>query len=223
MVENRTQKSVQVPIVPDGCVDIVIKNGEIFLVGLMEVASVKTINPYDVYLGIRFHPAVAAALLKKEISVFNDQIIPLQEIDSSLFEELFDICSHKPYDFQLLDDFWEKKFKEVRIDARILAAIEMIVIRSGDIDINLVSEHIGISSRQLERLFRAQVGLTPKRFARTIRFFHTHKYLTKEGIDDLCFKVLEKGYYDQAHFNREYKALTGLKPTSEVMSIFYNT
>jgi len=59
--------------------------------------------------------------------------------------------------------------------------------------------------------------VTAKKFARYIRFIQTHKHLSKEGLDNLCFKVLEKGYYDQAHFNREYKSLTGLTPSSDEM------
>jgi len=41
-VQNNTKSDVMIPIIPDGCVDIVIINGDIFLVGLMEFASVKT-------------------------------------------------------------------------------------------------------------------------------------------------------------------------------------
>ena len=32
-----------------------------------------------------------------------------------------------------------------------------------------------------------------------------------------------KGYFDQAHFNRDFKKLTGLTPSSKLMSILYNT
>ncbi|MCH9812595.1 MAG: helix-turn-helix domain-containing protein [Epsilonproteobacteria bacterium] len=223
MIENHTNRSIDLPIVPDGCIDIVVKDSDIFLVGLMEVASIKPIYPCDAYFGIRFHPAVMTTLLQRDISTFNDKIAPLSSIDSNLYRVLAPLLSHQPYDFIALDKQFELLFESVTFDMRILDLVEMIVLSGGSIEMEALEEQCGLSSRQIERLFHFHVGLTPKKFARIMRFFDTHKYLTKEGIDNLCLKVLHKGYYDQAHFNREYKALTGIHPTSEVMSIFYNT
>ena len=218
MVENNTNKSVDIPIVPDGCIDIVYKNGEIVLVGLMQVASVKVIKPKDHYFGIRFKPGVIASLLNTDVSQFNDKIIPLKTIDNTLHNNLEDTAAN----VDKLNVLFEKLFEEISFDNRILKAVYQISSNDGNISMDLLCQKVHLGKKQLERLFAYHVGVTPKKFARFIRFFHTHKYLTKEGISNLCGKVLEKGYYDQAHFNREYKTLTGLNPTSEVMSIFYN-
>jgi len=75
----------------------------------------------------------------------------------------------------------------------------------------------------LERLFISYVGVTPKKFCKIVRFYDTHKILSKEGIENLSQKVLENGYFDQAHFNRDFKKLTGVNPSSKLMSILYNT
>jgi AraC-like DNA-binding protein len=67
------------------------------------------------------------------------------------------------------------------------------------------------------------VGLSPKQFANISRFLSIHRAMSQKGLSDLIFLVLEFNYYDQPHFNREYKRITGLTPTSEVMSCFYKT
>jgi len=67
------------------------------------------------------------------------------------------------------------------------------------------------------------VGVTPKKFSVIVRFYDTHKLLSKEGIENLSQKAIEKGYFDQAHFNRNFKKLTGVNPSSKLMSILYNT
>ena len=221
-VQNNTKSDVMIPIIPDGCVDIVIINDEIFLVGLMEFASVKTIKVGDFYLGIRFKPAVMGSVLTCDISEFNDALVPLDKISPLLYNALknLDITS---LPFEQLDKIFEIFFSTIVLDERIMIATQMINAQGGKIDIDTLCSIQQLSQKQLERLFVKQVGTTPKKFARYIRFIQTHKHLSNVGLDDLCMKVLEKGYYDQAHFNREYKALTGLTPTSEAMSIFYNT
>ena len=221
-VKNSTASDVKVPIVPDGCVDIVIKNGDIFLVGLMNFASIVSIKSGDFYLGIRFKPAVMGSVLNCDMSVYNDTLMPLEEIAPMLHDRLKNINT-KSLPFAKLDEIFEALFCDVVLDERIMIATQTISAQGGQIDIEHLSATYQLSQKQLERLFVKHVGTTPKRFARFIRFIQTHKHLTKEGLDNLCIKVLEKGYYDQAHFNREYKSLTGLTPTSEAMSIFYNT
>ena len=222
MVENNSYKDIYVPIVPDGCVDIVQKNSDIFLVGVMEFASIKCIKPNDNYLGIRFKPAVMASFLDRDISKFNDQLIPLEILDTSLHDRISKLDKSADI-YNQLDIIFEDIFSTVTFDKRILNATKEIVLSGGEVDFDLLCSKTALSQKQLERLFIRHVGVTPKKFSRFIRFIQTHKHLSKEGLDDLCLKVLEKGYYDQAHFNREYKALTGLTPSSDEMSIFYNT
>jgi len=62
-----------------------------------------------------------------------------------------------------------------------------------------------------------------KKYSKVIRFYDIHSVLREEGLEDLTLKVLDKGYFDQAHFNRDFKKLTGLTPSSKLMSILYNT
>ena len=44
----------------------------------------------------------------------------------------------------------------------------------------------------------------------------------KNGFNELSLKALGFGYYDQAHFNKEFKKFSNFTPTDEVMSFFYN-
>ena len=79
-----------------------------------------------------------------------------------------------------------------------------------------------MSGKSLERLFYRHIGIAPKKFAGIIRFYKAHKNILHKGLQDLVTTSLISGYFDQPHFNREYKKLTGTYPTSETMSILYN-
>jgi len=222
-VTNKTNQSIQIPIVPDGCIDVISINGEIFLVGLMEVASVKIIEPNDHYIGIRFNPSAIALLLEKDVSVFNNKIVRFDAIEAKLCKQLHKIYSSNNNIFEKLDNLFKIYFIDKSLDNRIISIIKEIELHSGNVSIEQLCQNIDLSQKHLGRLFVSAVGITPKKFARVIRFYHTHRHLSHDGLSSLSSKVIELGYYDQAHFNREYKMLTGLNPSSALMSIFYNT
>jgi AraC-like DNA-binding protein len=77
--------------------------------------------------------------------------------------------------------------------------------------IDAVARHVGMSRRQLERLFRAQVGVRPKEFASLVRFRWVLANLERHrSWSDLA---LAAGYSDQAHFVRSFTRRAGMTPT----------
>jgi AraC-like DNA-binding protein len=74
----------------------------------------------------------------------------------------------------------------------------------------LVSES-GYSHRYLIARFRDEIGVTPKTLARVLRFERSVD-LVRRSRTSLTETALTAGYYDQAHFNREIRALTGCAP-----------
>ena len=72
---------------------------------------------------------------------------------------------------------------------------------------------VGISTRQLERLFRHWVGLSPKRFGQIMRVRGLREHMKQQNQTvSLADLAAEAGYVDQAHFNREFKQVAGLTP-----------
>ncbi len=73
----------------------------------------------------------------------------------------------------------------------------------------------GWSERHLRSQFRAEIGLTPKAAARVIRFDRARRRLQARahGPARLADLAADCGYYDQAHLDREFRALAGCPPT----------
>jgi len=69
-----------------------------------------------------------------------------------------------------------------------------------------------MSKRQLERLFASEVGISPKRFARTIRFQYILAMKERDESRPLADLAYGAGYADQAHFSRDFRQLTGRTP-----------
>ena len=81
----------------------------------------------------------------------------------------------------------------------------------GAVPVAELAHEVGWSRRHLAARFREHVGLPPKALARILRFERAAERL--RGGADLSDAALDSGYYDQAHFNRDFKAFAGVTPT----------
>lgn len=92
-------------------------------------------------------------------------------------------------------------------------AARMMMATEGRARIDNLVEESGLSARQFQRRFEAQVGLTPKVYARTIRFDHAMRAHRNDPCKLWTDIVHEAGYFDQAHFIRECRAFVGVSPS----------
>lgn len=86
-----------------------------------------------------------------------------------------------------------------------------VIEKRGLPHISEYSQKLKTSQRYLEQLFRYKVGITPGKFAKVNRFF----YLFTDIVNNSCCNdklIKEFGYYDRAHFRKDFKAFTGTVP-----------
>lgn len=76
-----------------------------------------------------------------------------------------------------------------------------------------LADEVGRSRRHLIDRFREQVGLPPKALVRVLRFERALAFLREIHRLPLAEVALSCGYYDQAHLNRDFRALAGVTPT----------
>ncbi|MGE3545428.1 MAG: helix-turn-helix domain-containing protein [Kofleriaceae bacterium] len=90
----------------------------------------------------------------------------------------------------------------------------VLLDRAGDEDKHVarVARTLGLSERQLERRFRDRVGMSPKRFVSLRRFERAVELAISSR--SLTRAAVEAGYYDQPHFNREFRRFTGMTPSA---------
>jgi AraC-like DNA-binding protein len=74
-----------------------------------------------------------------------------------------------------------------------------------------LAAEVGWSRTRLASRFSEQIGISPKRFARVVRFEGARRLLAK-GSSSLAEVATRAGYYDQAHLNRDVSALAGCTP-----------
>lgn len=95
----------------------------------------------------------------------------------------------------------------VQHTARHLAAAD------GAISIAALANAAGVSGNHLTDQFRSHIGVTPKRVARIYRFARLILSVDARLPVDWSALALRAGYFDQAHFGKEFKDFTGCTPT----------
>ncbi len=83
----------------------------------------------------------------------------------------------------------------------------------GRVSIGDLSAAGGVSSTYLARCFQQIIGITPKRLARAHRFSTTVLAIDPAEPINWADLAARAGYFDQAHFAREFREFTGFTPT----------
>jgi AraC-like DNA-binding protein len=113
----------------------------------------------------------------------------------------------------LVEAFWRARLP-APLDADVHAANRAVELAQTDPAITSVAqlaERAGLGVRTLERLFRRRVGLTPKYVIRLARLHEAAERAARAPID-WSRLAADLGYFDQAHFIRDFKAQIGRTP-----------
>jgi len=235
-LESQEKASTGSPerILPDGCVELIFNLADHFkryhFDGAVEIqprtiiagqmrhyALIEPTGRVKLF-GVRFHPGGAHRLLHFSLSELTNKIIGFDEVWSRLGKELTEKIETADSVRERINTI-EKAFI-TRLDQRsednklIDAVVKMIVARDGLVSIDRLQNNLGISYRHLERKFKAVVGISPKFFCRISRFQKVFRAVERHQNLGWSFIASECGYYDQAHFIRDFKEFSGQNPSA---------
>lgn len=207
-------------VVADGCIDVLFEQGAIerlFVTGFSTQFLEYELGTSFDYLGIRFLPTGFPALFEQAASEFTNQFLPLAQVLPDFHESCIralDEGMDLPAATHRFDGLLKGQLSNLSempvIDQRLLNAMNAILQSGGRIPLNQLD--VGVSERQLRRLFDYYFGESPKTFARIIRFQNILG--AKPSLESLKNNKVfyDEGYYDQAHFIKEFKAFYGVTP-----------
>jgi AraC-like DNA-binding protein len=89
-----------------------------------------------------------------------------------------------------------------------------LVAARGRVEVGAVAAGLGWSRRYLTERFRGEVGLSPKTFARVLRFEHAHELAAVQDPLPWGDVAIVSGYADQSHLVRDWREFTGRSPTA---------
>lgn len=144
-----------------------------------------------------FFPGLEISIVEERLSAAPDNLAKVAIVEQFLYNKL---CCNKP-------------------DKLVLEAINKIHSNNGIIRIKELAKSLYISNDAFEKRFRRAVGATPKQFSSIIKL----KAIIGQnpGAGSFTAIAFEHGYYDQPHFNKDFKLFTGQTPTEFFSSGLY--
>lgn len=98
-------------------------------------------------------------------------------------------------------------------------AVKNLISEPHEIRLLSLSDQIGYSQKHFIDLFKKQVGMTPKRYLRILRFQHAiQKLEVHASPPDWTGFALRTGFYDQAHFINDFRNFSGFTPAEYLRS-----
>ena len=168
-------------------------------------------------VGVHFKPWGPAPFLAMPAAELRDRPVTLEEVwgrraVAELRERLATAAGPQEM-LTLLEDELLRRVCETDGLGLVRHTSSAIAVAAGALAIGDLSVAAGVSSTHLAQRFKEVIGVTPKRLARTYRFAATVRAIDPAGPVDWLEVAGRAGYYDQAHFGREFRAFTGLTPT----------
>lgn len=204
-------------VLPDGCMDFIfdLERGTARLVGAMTEAVLVQVRPGDRCIGVRFKPGMAAPYIDASAAEVRDGDAPLGDVTCArrfdLAERVAEARDHDARRRGIAEFLLAARARVRAPDHRLRRAVRFLREHTGPGGVRAVARELGLSERQLERLFTTHVGLGPKAFARIARLEHA---LTLMGgaVRGQAALASRAGYADESHLIREFRALTLTTP-----------
>jgi AraC-like DNA-binding protein len=216
-------------IVPDGFTEIVFDFGDLYqftssagatkLQSRAIVAGQLTkpiqLTPMGIsgVLGVKFKPTGMWKLFGWNMAALTDEAIDLKEIpgvDLQQFITSLILIKSRADKIQAVETILLQRLSEKRNTVADSLVSEIDALQ-GNISMSDLQKKYKVSLRKIERMFLEQIGLSAKRYARLVRFRNVFQLLQKSEWTKTEATYLA-GYFDQAHFNKEFKEFSGEDP-----------
>lgn len=112
----------------------------------------------------------------------------------------------------------QRRSLQIRLDSRNKNLIEAVQLMEKNIEepllISELANHIGISNRELERLFKQHLQQTPKVFYRQLRL-EKARWMLQQTRDSVTAISIACGFASLSHFTHSYQKMFSKKPSQE--------
>ena len=162
---------------------------------------------------VAFRPGGGYPFFVPPAAELNDPVVPLDALwgpaAARLRERLLAAPTPRAALAVIEQTLCAQAIRPLEADPTVAAAVRGL---ERGLPVAAVTERLGGSQRTLVRRFAAQVGLSPKRFARLRRMHRLLASLPGRAHLDWAGLAVEHGYFDQAHLIHDFRAITGTTP-----------
>lgn len=164
--------------------------------------------------GARLSPEGAFLLLGGAAAALVDQIAPLRDVMPAWGAATIDAvrrAANTSERFAAFDAAFAALLATPGIVDATLAWIVRAIRKGAPGGMSQIAAEVGWSRQRMHERFASRLGLAPKAFERLARFERALSALHAPAVK-LAHVAHASGYYDQAHFTREFRAFAGETP-----------
>lgn len=167
-------------------------------------------------LGVHFKPGGAIAMLGWPAGDFRDTHVELSTLwgpsTDGLREQLRALQEPREK-FRLLEHVLLQRLAAYAGGhPAVRAALDVVSRTNGRVRTRDIARAVGLSQRRVITVFSAEVGQTPKMFARITRFQHAVARSRRTAEIDWAQLAAECGYFDQSHLIRDFVEFASVSP-----------
>lgn len=201
---------------PHPNVHLVLERGETRIQGIHTGRFTRVLEGIGGVFGVKFRPGGFRPFLGRSVSTLRNRSLPLCDVFDAAAASLEDeIFAHEDDEHMIAV---AERFLIARLplaDPEVERAAGIVDGIAADRSITAVEHLLGrerMGKRALQRLFNEYVGVSPKWVINRYRLHEAIERLAAHVPVDWAELALELGYFDQAHFIRDFKALVGRSP-----------
>jgi AraC-like DNA-binding protein len=190
------------------------KQGSILLSGQISRPIVLRATGQSDVFGIKFRPAAIWKLFRINMSEFRDRVVPLDPSENNLAAQ-YEFLKTESIDnrVDILNNHLRSVTRSNFQENEIVDIIKTIEQRHGNVLVDELCSMHNISLRRMQRSFNQQIGITAKQYCRLARFKMVYSLLQKPSLTT-SDSVFLTGYFDQPHFNKEFREFTDDNPAN---------
>jgi AraC-like DNA-binding protein len=208
--EPYTQETLPYP-----CLHLVVERDNTRVWGVDRGKFARRLEGEGQVFGIRFRPGAFYPFVKTPVSAFTDRSLPLCEAlgaDAGALEAAM-LTLDDDGMTEVAERFLRERLPERDPNVTLINSIvDCIVDDRTILRVDDLVAHFSLSKRTLQRLFSQYVGVTPKWVIQRYRLQEAAQQLAEGVTGDSSALALSLGYYDQAHFIKDFKAVIGSTP-----------
>lgn len=177
-------------------------------------------------LVVQFKTLGAFIFLNDPLHYYTDNYISLDNIfnkeANETWEQLQEAQSLNEK-FLFVENFLYRKLLTNKLpNKKLISTIEILLDNRTNLSINEICKQFNISRKHLNNLSKEYAGVSPKMLSSLNRLQTTLKTISSSKSDKLTNVAYELEYFDQAHFNNDFKRFTNIKPTEYVKLVEQN-
>ncbi|CAM3598515.1 DUF6597 domain-containing transcriptional factor [Marinicrinis lubricantis] len=210
-------------VIPNPCVNMVIEPGRSGIFGPSKQKFTYMLQGKGCVFGVKFKPGGFYPFVKQPISRLNKQIMNIHSvfgIDAGAAEAL--ILSQRAEEDMVrqMEAILQPKLPKIDPQVEVIVRITERIMEDREIiKVDTVCKLFDMNKRTLQRLFDQYVGVNPKWVIQLYRLQNAAELIGKGRFEDGLELSMELGYYDQSHFIKDFKAITGKTPEEYASSL----